>query len=145
MCLLLLSTAAAACGGGNGLPIGADGTTGPNVTGTWIGSASDSTRQITMTWRLLQQDRSVSGTFSATTPVGADVYTSGSISGTVLAGSLTFTITVPRGSVVDAPDCIATFAGTADDLMADSMAGTYTGSDTCGGTFTGGRFTLLKQ
>ena len=49
------------------------------------------------------------------------------------------------GSVVDAPDCTASLAGTADDVRQDSMAGTYTGSDTCGGTFAGGRFTLLKQ
>jgi hypothetical protein len=56
-----------------------------------------------------------------------------------------FAITIPQGSIVDAPDCSATFTGTADDVRTDSMAGTYSGSDSCGGTFVGGRFTLLKE
>jgi len=123
--------------------IGLPGST--NVAGTWIGDATDSTRQMTMTWRLTQQDRRVSGTFSATSPVGAPIYNGGGISGTVAEGALAFSITVPRGSIEDAPDCSATFIGTAGDVLADSMAGTYGGTDTCGGTFAGGRFTLLKQ
>jgi hypothetical protein len=121
------------------------GMTPVNVAGRWTGSASDSTRQLSMTWVLTQQDRTVTGTFQASTPVGAPVYTGGTISGTALASGLTFTITVPRGSVVDFPDCTALFAGTADDVRTDSMAGTYSGSDTCGGTYTGGRFTLIKE
>ena len=83
-----------------------------NVSGTWIGDATDSTR---------------------------------AIAGTVSATTFTFTIAVPRGAVADAPDCTASFTGTADDVQATSMAGTYTGTDTCGGTFAGGRFTLLNQ
>jgi hypothetical protein len=87
----------------------------------------------------------VTGTFTATTPVGAPIYSAGSIAGTVSSTALAFTISVPRGGVVDAPECSATFAGSADDVRSDSMAGTYAGTDTCGGTFPGGRFTLLKQ
>jgi hypothetical protein len=148
LCLTLLAAGMAACGGGgNALPIGVGngGATTLDVAGTWSGSANDSNRQMTMTWQLSQQNRSVAGTFAATTVVGAPIYTSGNISGTLSNTALTFTITVPRGSVVDAPDCTALLAGTADDVRQDSMAGTYTGSDTCGGTFAGGRFTLLKQ
>jgi hypothetical protein len=121
------------------------GVPGANVSGMWIGSASDSTRQMTMTWQLTQQDRNVAGTFSATSPVGAPIYTRGSISGTLSEVALAFRITVPRGGVEDASDCTATFIGTADDVRQDSMAGTYSGSDTCGGTFAGGRFTLIRQ
>lgn len=121
------------------------GPPGTNVSGTWTGSASDSTRQMTMTWQLTQQDRNVAGTFSATSPVGAPIYTRGSITGTLSEAALAFRITVPRGGVEDAADCAATFIGTADDVQQDSMAGTYTGSDTCGGTLAGGRFTLLRQ
>jgi hypothetical protein len=121
------------------------GLPGANVSGTWIGSASDSTRQMTMTWQLIQQDRNVTGSFSATTPVGAPTYTRGSISGTLSGVALAFRITVPRGGVEDAPDCTFSMIGTANDVQDDSMAGTYSGTDTCGGTFAGGRFTLLKQ
>lgn len=145
---LALATAVVACDDGPASPsIGTSngGASALNVAGTWIGSATDSTRQLTMTWELAQSDRNVTGTFSATTPVGAPVYTGGSIAGTVTSSALTFTITVPRGSVVDFPDCTATLIGTADDVRADSMAGTYSGMDTCGGTFAGGRFMLLKQ
>lgn len=147
LCLALVSLLALACDDGPTSPvtIGSGGSRALDVTGTWIGAASDSTRQVTMTWQLTQSDRNVTGTFRATTPVGAAIYTGGSVAGTVSASAVAFTITVPRGSVADAPDCSATFSGTADDVRADSMSGTYSGSDTCGGTFVGGRFTLLKQ
>lgn len=146
LALWMISLPVAGCGGGpNSPPIGIGGSGTLNVAGTWSGSSSDSTRQMAMTWRLSQQDRSVSGTFSASTPIGAPIYTSGSISGSLSATALTFTVSVPRGGVEDAPDCTATFTGTADDVRQDSMAGTYTGSDTCGGTFAGGRFTMLRQ
>jgi Na+-transporting NADH:ubiquinone oxidoreductase subunit NqrB len=149
LCLALVSVVALACDDGPTSPVkissGNSGSRALAVTGTWIGTATDSTRQMTMTWQLAQSDSNVTGTFTATTPVGAPIYTGGSIAGTVSATALVFTIAVPRGSVVDAADCTATFAGTADDVRADSMSGTYSGTDTCGGTFAGGRFTLLKQ
>ena len=116
-----------------------------NVSGTWIGDATDSTRAMRMTVQLTQSNQNVTGTLVATRPFGAPIYTSGAIAGTVSATTFTFTFGVPRGAVADAPDCTASFTGTADDVQATSMAGTYTGTDTCGGTFAGGRFTLLNQ
>lgn len=149
LCLALVSLVALACDDGPTSPVtissGNSGSRALAVTGTWIGTATDSTRQMTMTWQLTQSDSNVTGTFTATAPVGTPIYTGGSIAGTASATALAFTIAVPRGSVVDAPDCSATFSGTADDVRADSMSGTYSGADTCGGTFVGGRFTLLKQ
>jgi hypothetical protein len=130
------------CGGDGSALIGIPGL---NIAGAWVGSAGDSTRQMTMTLQLAQRDRDVTGTFSATTPTGAPIYSVGRIEGTVSATTFSFRITVPPGSIEDNPDCTATFIGTADDIQTDSMAGTYTGSDTCGGTFAGGRFTLLRQ
>ena len=149
LCLTFVAAAALACDDGPGSPLTISSGSGTaatlNVAGTWMGAANDSTRQMTMTWQLTQSNRNVAGTFAATTAVGAPIYTSGAIAGTVSDTAFTFTITVPRGSVADAPECTASFTGTADDVRADSMAGTYSGSDSCDGTFTGGRFTLLKQ
>lgn len=149
LCLVLGIAAWAGCDDGPTTPVrigtANGGAATANVSGTWIGTATDSTRQLSMTWQLTQSDRNVTGTFTATTPVGAPVYSAGAITGTVSSSSLAFTISVPRGSVVDFPDCTATLSGTADDVRSDSMAGTYSGTDTCGGTFAGGRFSLLKQ
>jgi hypothetical protein len=148
VCLALVTAAVLGCDDGPTSPttISSGGSNAPlNLAGTWNGPANDSDGQMTMTWVLTQSDRNVSGTFTASTPVGAPIYTGGSIAGVASGTTLTFTITVPRGSIVDAPDCSVTFTGTTDDLRADSMSGTYTGSDTCGGTVVGGRLSLLKQ
>ena len=147
MAVALLACAVLACDDTPSSPrqISTTGAAALEVDGTWAGSASDSTRQLSMTWRLTQSDRNVTGTFSATTPVGAPIYTAGAITGTASTTALSFTIAIPRGAVDGSPDCTATLSGTADDVREDSMAGTYSGSDTCGGTFAGGRFTLLRQ
>lgn len=145
--LTLVACAALACDETPSSPrrIGGTSSSVLDVSGTWTGSASDSTRQMSMTWRLTQSDRNITGTFTAVTPIGAPIYTAGAIAGTASATAVTFTITVPRGAVEGSPECAATFTGTADDVRQDSMAGTYEGSDTCGGTFAGGRFTLLRD
>lgn len=145
--LVLLVCTALACNDtpSSPRPIGGTGSAAVDVAGTWSGSAADSTRQMSMTWRVTQSGGNITGTFTAVTPVGAPIYTAGAITGTASATAVTFTIAVPRGAVDGAPDCSATFAGTAEDVRPDSMAGTYEGSDTCGGTFAGGRFTLLRQ
>ena len=144
--LVLVTLAALACNDGPTSPVTIGSGSGPlDVAGTWTGTANDSAGPMTMTWRLTQSDRNLTGTFNATTTVGAPIYTAGAITGTVSATAVSFTITVPAGGIFDAPDCSATFTGTADDVQPDSMAGTYAGTDSCGGTFVGGRFTLLKQ
>lgn len=149
LCLALAMLATFACDGGPTSPVTISSGSGAGATldvaGTWIGPSTDSAGQMTMTWRLTQSNRNVTGTFTATTPIGAPIYTGGSIAGVASPAALEFTITIPQGSIVDAPDCSATFTGTAGDVRADSMAGTYSGTDSCGGTFIGGRFTLLKQ
>ena len=149
LCLTFAAAVALGCDDGSPLTVSSGSGNGAtptlNVSGTWVGDGTDSTRPMRMTFQLTQSNQNVTGTFVATTPVGAPIYTSGAVAGTVSATAFTFTIAVPQGAVADAPDCTASFTGTADDVRADSMAGTYTGMDTCGGTFAGGRFTLLKQ
>ena len=124
-------------GGGGQVPIG--------VTGTWSGSASDAIGQFTMTLTLTQSGVNVTGTMRGTSAVGAPIYNNGTVSGQATTNTFVFTINVPRGGIVDAPDCSASFAATTTDLLSTSMSGTYTGGDTCGNTFVGGRFQLVKQ
>ena len=146
--VILLATTALACddnggagpigpGGGGQVPIG--------VTGTWSGTASDAIGQFTMILTLVQTGTNVTGTMRGTSAVGAPIYNNGTVTGQATANTFVFTINVPRGGIVDAPDCSAVFAATTTDLIATSMAGTYTGNDTCGKTFVGGRFQLVKQ
>jgi hypothetical protein len=132
-------------GGGAG-PIGpGGGVAAAPVAGTWSGTASDAIGQFTMILTLTQSGVNVTGTMRGTSAVGAPIYNNGTVSGQAGVNTFAFTINVPRGGIVDAPDCSATFAATTNDLLTTSMSGTYTGSDTCGNTFVGGRFQLIKQ
>ena len=94
---------------------------------------------------LTQSGVNVTGTMRGTSAVGAPIYNNGTVSGRATTNTFVFTIDVPRGGIVDAPDCSASFAATTTDLLATSMSGTYTGGDTCGNTFACGRFQLIKQ
>jgi hypothetical protein len=146
---VVLAIAALACDddGGAGGPIGpgGGGQVPIGVTGTWSGTASDAIGQFTMILALTQSGVNVTGTMRGTSAVGAPIYNNGTVSGQATTNTFVFTINVPRGGIVDAPDCSASFAATTTDLLATSMSGTYTGGDTCGNTFAGGRFQLIKQ
>jgi hypothetical protein len=121
------------------------GTTTVNLSGTWSGGAVDSLRQVTMTWQLTQDGQKVAGTVVATTSVGAPVYTGGTVTGTLSGNTLAFTVAIPRGSIVDLPDCAVAFGGSTTDITATGMNGTYAGTDSCAGAFAGGRLNLVKQ
>jgi hypothetical protein len=116
-----------------------------NLTGTWSGTVSDTSGQLQMTWRLTQTNRDVTGTVTATTIVGAPVYTGGTVNGTLSGSILSFTVTIPRGSIVEIPNCSITLTGTATDVQPASMSGTYAGSDSCLGAVDGGRLIFVKQ
>jgi hypothetical protein len=124
---------------------GSGASTGLNLTGTWVGTAIDSSGQLQMTWQLTQSVNTVTGTVTATTTVGAPLYAGGSLTGTASASALSFTITIPRGGISALPQCSATFSGSAPDITSTGMTGTYSGTDSCGNTYVSGRFTLIKQ
>ena len=124
---------------------GSGAPTGLNLTGTWVGTAGDSSGQLLMTWQLTQSVNTVTGTVTATTTVGAPLYAGGSLTGTASPSALSFTITIPRGGIAPLPDCSATFSGTVPDITSTGMTGTYSGTDSCGNTYVSGRFTLIKQ
>jgi hypothetical protein len=147
--VLVLAATALACDddGGAGGPIGpgGGGQVPIGVSGTWSGTASDALGQFQMILTLTQTGINVTGTMRGTNAVGAPIYNDGTVSGQATANTFVFTINVPRGGIVDAPGCSASFAATTTDLLSTSMAGNYTGGDTCGNMFVGGRFQLIKQ
>ena len=124
---------------GNGNP-----TASVTLSGTYAGSVSDSSGAGTMTWTVSQSAGSVTGPVTAKTALGIVVFT-GSLAGTLTGASLTFKITVPAGGVSGFPDCNATIDGTAPAVSNSTISGTYTGTSSCAGAFTDGRFNLAKQ
>lgn len=137
------------CGHDSGIRTSISSMAGPsstlNLSGTWSGTSNDTAGPLLMTWQVTQDNRNVTGTVTATTPVGLPVYTGGTVTATLAGTVLTFAVTIPRGSIADAPDCTVSFSGTAPDVTDTSLAGTYTGSDSCLGDLLNGRLTLLKQ
>ena len=141
---LMLTVVAAACGSGTS-PTTIGTSSAINLTGTWIGSASDSHREAQLTLKLTQQGTNVTGSVTATTRTSIPLYTGGTLTGSVSGSTFTFAISIPTGSVADAPTCSVALSGSTTDLTAAGMTGTYTGTDSCFGDLVGGRFTVAKQ
>jgi hypothetical protein len=136
----------AACGGSDGgsggNPAGPSGDA--SVSGTWSGSASDSTGAGQMMWSLTQTGTSFSGS-ATVTDTATSVTGRGSVSGTVSGRTVSFTITIPAGGF-DEPygTCTTSVSGEATASGA-SMTGTYSGTSSCQNPVAGGQFTLNKQ
>jgi len=159
-----------ACGGTASMPTGATavpttpssptGTGTSAATGTWVGTAVDSSGTTmgmstgsmgmgmpggsmgNMTWQLTQTGSSFTGTVSF-----ANYHGNGSmqVSGTMNGKTGTFTMTMPNGTMPMA-GCSGQVTGTfdMDDMMA-KMTGAYTGSTTCRGPFDHGQMAMSKQ
>jgi hypothetical protein len=145
---LLALVSAAACGGSDGASSAS--LTQPSVsladglTGTWSGSASDSSGPGRMSWQITQTGTSFSGT-ATLTDSGTALGGRGSVSGTVSNGSIHFSITIPAGGF-DSPyaSCAGEVSGDGQSSTA-SIAGTYSGSNSCTGAITSGQLTLNRQ
>jgi hypothetical protein len=138
-------------------------TTGPDspeaASGRWVGSAADSITATlgegavmgqagmgTMTWQIEQDGSRVTGTMSFGGMPGFEMpagLAPGTLAGTIAGDQLTFTMTMPAGSLRSAT-CTAQATGTAR-ISGSTMTGTYSGTNTCAGTFTNGQFTLTRQ
>jgi hypothetical protein len=141
LCLTLLVTAAAACGG-KPPPNGPDPLP-PDLTGTWTGPASDSSGPGTMTWTLTKSSSGASGQAVTRTPLGSVVLT-GTVAITQSGTSANWTIDVPAGGVLGEPACTVKVTGTATVSPA-AIAGTYSGTGSCTAPFSDGTITLSKQ
>jgi hypothetical protein len=150
--LLLGTTLLMACGGG--AATAPSPTPATTVSGTWAGSASDSTTATAtggmmgqsgmgnMTWQLIQNGNAVTGsmTFSGM-PNGM----AGRFTGTMDADDMTFTMDMPMGTMMSG-GCAATARGTAHlDRTTMTMTGTYSGSNSCSGAFAGGQMNMSRR
>ena len=97
-----------------------------------------------MSWQITQSGASFSGTVTMT-DTATGINGRGSVSGTLTSSMIRFSIAVPAGGF-DSPfaSCSATVSGDGQ-ASSVSLTGTYTGSNSCGGSIGSGSFTLKKQ
>lgn len=122
------------------------------MTGTWVGSTSDSTGSMmgagmsgammgSMTWQVTQTGNMFSGTMQFPGYQGGTMMVSGSLNGKT--GALT--MTMPMGSMMTG-GCSATATGTFDmDDTVSQMHGTYVGTNSCSGPFDHGQMSLVRR
>jgi len=121
--------------------------------GTWNGTGVDSQGATTVTWALTQTGGSVSGTVAtqAVDPNDGSCNSchrnkSGAVSGTISGQKLILTMFFAAGVSGDpTPACSATVTGTASSTGEGTLAGEYSGADTCEGPFTNGTLTMARQ
>jgi hypothetical protein len=139
------AVAVAGCGGGM-MTSPAKPTPAATITGTWVGSASDSSGTMMgsgtsmggATWSLSQ----TGSTFSGTMSMGGR--TTGTMSGTLTGHTGTYTMTMSPGSMMTA-GCSATATGTFDmDDMMTEFRGTYSGTNSCTGAFDHGDLAMHR-
>ena len=159
-----------ACGGTKPMPAGPTagqpppgsqtGTGTSAATGTWVGTAVDSSGATmgmstspmgmgmprgsmgSMTWLVTQTGTTFTGPVTFANYRGNG---SMQVSGTMNGKTGTFTMTMPNGTMPMA-GCSGQVTGTFDmDDMMVRMTGAYTGSTTCNGPFDHGQMTLTRQ
>lgn len=126
-------------------------TASSTLNGTWTGAASDSTGTMmgagllppmmgNMTWEITQTGNTFAGVMRFAGYSGT-----GTMSGTISGKTITFTMTMPSGSMMTAT-CAAAANGTIDmdDLMT-LMHGSYSGLNSCSGSFDHGQMTMTHR
>ena len=140
--VLGLTTAAFGCG----TPPSAGPSPSPlaGLTGTWSGSASDSSGPGQLTWQIEQTGTSFSGTLTMT-DTHAGYSGRGSISGTLSGSSVSFLMLVPAGGFDDPyTECSVDISGDGQ-VASSSISASYSGSNSCSGAITAGQLTLGRQ
>lgn len=126
--------------------------TAASLTGTWIGTVSDSTGSMMgaglsaammsrMTWQITQTGNTFTGTMQFPGYGGHGPMT---VSGTINGSTATFTMSIPSGGMMSG-SCTATASGGFDiNQFMTEMHGTYSGSNTCSGPFDHGQLSLSR-
>ncbi len=117
-----------------------------DLTGTWTGTASDSSGNATVTVTLSQTGAAFSGTGRLQSTAST---ATANVAGTVSGTSLTFTWTIPVGGY-SAPfqTCSSASTGSAtvtSNRFVGSYSGSYGGSGACTGPISNGLVTLTRQ
>lgn len=124
-----------------------------SVAGSWNGTSTDSQGATVVDWTITQTGDAVSGTVRTNAPDPADGSCnschrnkSGTFSGTVSGNVLTMTLQFAAGADGDpTPICSATMTGSATRAADGRLSGSYTGSDTCEGSFLNGSLTMQRK
>ena len=150
---LVASGAVAACGSQS--PAVSSPTSTATMTGNWAGTAADSSGSMmgsgmsgatagSTTWQVTQNGSAFSGTMHLPGYGGNAIMVSGIMNGK----TGTYTMTMPTGSMSSmmSGNCTSTATGTFDmDDMMTQLHGTYAGTNSCGGPFSGGQMSMLHQ
>ena len=127
------------------------GPAGVAMSGTWTGTGSDSFSPELVTWVVTQSGAMLSGTaeINAVDPRDGTCGSchkvkKGTLTGTVTGSTLSITMKFPAGGDVPAPICDADFSATGT-VVDRRISATYTGSDTCEGTYSNGVIELTRQ
>jgi hypothetical protein len=122
-----------------------------NVSGTWSGSGADSFSAEQVTWVLTQSDSTITGRAELSPVDPADgscaschKLRKGTVNGTFDGSTLTIRMNFPAGGDVPTPICTTELSGTVT-VVADHLAGTYSGADSCEGFYSNGQLTLTRQ
>ena len=152
---VFLASFAAACGG--------SATTSPSVptasaslAGAWIGIASDSSSSTgagsmmgqadmgTMTWQLTENGSIETGPMSFSGS-GMQGRTPGNFLGTMTGDDMIFAMDMPSNSMMST-GCSSRATGTAHvNRTTMTMTGTYSGSNSCSGTYTSGQVNMTRR
>lgn len=111
------------------------------LTGTWSGTASDSTGPGSMKWVVNQAGSKISGNVEVT--AGSRTI-KGKITGLVSGEMLTYSVSLPvAGLKATYGTCSVTMNGTAV-ASTSKLLGTYSGLNSCEGPFSNGELSLTK-
>ena len=119
--------------------------------GTWSGTGSDSFSPELVRLVVNQGDQSITGTaeLNAVDPNDGSCGSChkvrrGTLIGAIAGSTVTVTLRFPPGGNVPTPVCDTTFTARAT-VAGNRLTGTYTGTDTCEGTYTDGVLDLTRQ
>ena len=152
---VFLASFAAACGGNTATSPPAP-TASASLAGAWTGIASDSSSSMgvgsmmgqadmgTMTWQLTENGSTETGPMSFSGS-GMQGRTPGTFLGTMSGDDMTFAMDMPSNSMMST-GCSSRATGTAHvNRTTMTMTGTYSGSNSCSGTYTSGQMTMNRR
>ena len=119
----------------------------PGLNGTWSGDVTVEGMSARMTWTLTETGTSAFGLVLVLLPNGI-VLLNGSLAGSIMSSTLTYTITVLAGGIPSNPSCTGQLAGTATVSVGNTatLAGSWTlTSSTCAAPVSNANFTLARQ
>ena len=123
----------------------APATSSVDLTGRFSGVGSDSFNELEyeMTWNLTQSGQRVDGSLLFSFLSGL-ISATGTVSGALDGNTLTFEMVIPVGGSPQKPSCSSTATGTAT-VSNTVINAAYSGTNTCDGDYTDGRFVLYRR